>query len=140
MGNYDDIINLPHYVSRHHPQMSMHDRAAQFAPFAALTGHGESIAEAARMTERKMELDEYRKMKLDEKLFILRKCIKKTPEITIIYFCPDRKKDGGRYKTIQKRLKRILETERILVMEDGTEIKMDDIFEICCEQIMFSDE
>ena len=98
MGNYEDIINLTHHVSKKHPQMSMHDRAAQFAPFAALSGHSEAIAETARLTDRKIELDEYEKMNLDEKLIVLQEHIRETPEINVTYFCPDDNKDGGRYE------------------------------------------
>ncbi|MDY3919230.1 MAG: hypothetical protein SOZ59_09560 [Candidatus Limivivens sp.] len=140
MGNYDDIINLPHHVSRHHPQMSMHDRAAQFAPFAALTGHSEAIAETARLTERKVELDEYEKEKLDEKLLILQALGEELPEITVTYFCPDGKKEGGCYKTEKKVLRRISETRHTLVMEDGTEIRIDDILDLSCEQMIFFDQ
>ena len=136
MGNYEDIINLPHHVSKKHPQMSMHDRAAQFAPFAALSGHSEAIAETARLTDRKIELDEYEKMKLDEKLIVLQEHIRETPEINVTYFCPNDNKDGGRYETIKKTLKRINETEHVLHMEDGMEIKIDDIFDITCDRLL----
>lgn len=130
MGEYDDIINLPHHVSRKHPQMSIHDRAAQFAPFAALTGHGEAIAETARLTDRKIELDDYEKMKLDEKLLILQEHIMEMPEISVTYFCPDEKKEGGKYVTVTKALRKINEMERTLLMEDGMQIRIEDILEV----------
>ena len=130
MGEYDDIINLPHHVSRKHPQMSIHDRAAQFAPFAALTGHGEAIAETARLTDRKIELDDYEKMKLDEKLLILQEDIMEMPEISVTYFCPDEKKEGGKYVTVTKALRKINEMERTLLMEDGMQIRIEDILEV----------
>ena len=130
MGEYDDIINLPHHVSRKHPQMSIHDRAAQFAPFAALTGHGEAIAETARLTDRKIELDDYEKMKLDEKLLILQEHIMEMPEISVTYFCPDEKKEGGKYVTITKALRKINDMERTLLMEDGMQIRIEDILEV----------
>ena len=130
MGEYDDIINLPHHVSRKHPQMSIHDRAAQFAPFAALTGHGEAIAETARLTDRKIELDDYEKMKLDEKLLILQEHIMEMPEISVTYFCPDEKKEGGKYVTETKALRKINEMERTLLMEDGMQIRIEDILEV----------
>ncbi|MDY2593933.1 MAG: hypothetical protein SOW34_03305 [Oliverpabstia sp.] len=130
MGEYDDIINLPHHVSRKHPQMSIHDRAAQFAPFAALTGHGEAIAETARLTDRKIELDDYEKMKLDEKLLILQEHIMEMPEISVTYFCPDEKKEGGRYVTLTKALRKINVVERTLLMEDGMQIRIEDILEV----------
>ena len=130
MGEYDDIINLPHHVSRKHPQMSIHDRAAQFAPFAALTGHGEAIAETARLTDRKIELDDYERLKLDEKLLILQEHIMEMPEISVTYFCPDEKKEGGKYVTVTKALRKINEVERTLVMEDGMQIRIEDILEV----------
>ena len=130
MGEYDDIINMPHHVSRKHPQMSIHDRAAQFAPFAALTGHGEAIAETARLTGRKIELDDYEKMKLDEKLLILQEHIMEMPEISVTYFCQDEKKEGGKYVTVTKALRKINEVERTLVMEDGMQIRIEDILEV----------
>ena len=130
MGEYDDIINLPHHVSRKHPQMSIHDRAAQFAPFAALTGHGEAIAETARLTDLKIELDDYEKMKLDEKLLILQEHIMEMPEISVTYFCPDEKKKGGKYVTVTKTLRKINEMERTLLMEDGMQIRIEDILEV----------
>lgn len=136
MGNYEDIINLPHHVSNKHPQMSMRDRAAQFSPFAALSGHREAIAETARLTGRKMELDEYEKRKLDEKLIVLQDHISETPEISVTYFCPDENKDGGRYETVRKTLKRIDGTEHVLHMEDGMVIRMDDIFDITCDRLL----
>ena len=130
MGEYDDIINLPHHVSRKHPQMSIHDRAAQFAPFAALTGHGEAIAETARLTDRKIELDDYERLKLDEKLLILQEHIMEMPEISVTYFCPDEKKEGGKYVTVTKTLRKINEMERTLLMEDGMQIRIEDILEV----------
>ena len=130
MGEYDDIINLPHHVSRKHPQMSIHDRAAQFAPFAALTGHGEAIAETARLTDRKIELDDYEVLKLDEKLLILQEHIMEMPEISVTYFCPDEKKEGGKYVTVTKALRKINEMERTLLMEDGMQIRIEDILEV----------
>lgn len=130
MGEYADIINLPHHISRKHPQMSIHDRAAQFAPFAALTGHGEAIAETARLTDREIELDDYEKMKLNEKLLILKEHIMEMPEISVTYFCPDEKKEGGRYVTVRKALRKVNEVERTLLMEDGMQIRIEDILEV----------
>lgn len=130
MGKYEDMIYLEHHVSKKHPQMSIHDRAAQFSPFAALTGHGEAIAETARLTDRKIELDDYEKLKLDEKIYILQGRIKERPEVYITYFKPDAKKEGGRYLTVSKRLRKIDSVERVLVMEDETKIKMEDVLDI----------
>ena len=89
MESYEDILYLEHHVSKKHPQMSIYNRAAQFAPFAALSGHGEAIAETARLTEGKIELDDYEKLKLDEKLYILQERIAEVPEVCITYFRPD---------------------------------------------------
>ena len=95
MESYEDILYLEHHVSKKHPQMSIYNRAAQFAPFAALSGHGEAIAETARLTEGKIELDDYEKLKLDEKVYILQERIAEVPEVCITYFRPDTKKNGG---------------------------------------------
>ena len=128
--NYEDIINLPHPVSKRHKPMPVEDRAAQFAPFAALSGHGEAIAETARLTEGKIELDDYEKLKLDEKVYILQERIAEVPEVCITYFCPDEKKAGGTYLTISQGLKKICPQERLLVMADDTKIRMEDILEL----------
>ena len=100
MRDYEDMIDLPHHVSKNHPQMSMHDRAAQFAPFSALSGHSEAVAETARLTGRKIELDEYEKQRLDETLLALRAHIRERPEIEVTYFLSDENKEGGRYETV----------------------------------------
>lgn len=135
MGNYDDIINLPHHVSDHHPQMSAYDRAAQFSPFAALSGHGEAIAETARLTGRKIELDEYEKLKLDEIITLLKEHISEGPDVEVTYFCPDPKKDGGEYITKKGSLRKMRDIEHLLVLDDGTEIYMDNILYICSSYI-----
>lgn len=129
-GPYDDIIHLPHPTSTKHPRMPLSDRAAQFSPFAALTGHGAAIAETARLTDRRIELDEDTKAELDEKQKLLLALIAEQPEIAVTWFQPDEKKDGGQYVTTTERLKRIDETRRVLVMADQTAIPMDDILEI----------
>ena len=110
--------------------MPVEDRAAQFAPFAALSGHGEAIAETARLTEGKIELDDYEKLKLDEKLYILQERIAEVPTVCITYFRPDTKKNGGAYLTISQGLKKICPQERLLVMADDTKIRMEDILEL----------
>ena len=104
MTDYNDIIRLPHHVSQNHPQMSMHDRAAQFAPFAALTGYEAAVGETARLTAERGEL-----------------------EVTVEYFVPDDRKAGGAYVTVTGRVRHISVPERTLVMEDGTEIPLEDI-------------
>ena len=126
-GPYDDIINLPHPTSQRHPRMPIHDRAAIFSPFAALSGHGAAIAETARLTERRMELDEDTRAELDRKQAVLLEHIDEQPEITITWFQPDEKKDGGAYLTTTGRLKKLRELERLLVLADGTEIPLEDV-------------
>ena len=113
---YEDIINLPHHVSTKHPQMALSDRAAQFSPFAALTGHEDSIRETARRTEAFLELDEDKKEQLDEKM--------------VTYFVPDEKKAGGAYVTHRGRIRKIDTYLRRLLFEDGTEVHMQYIFEM----------
>ena len=129
-GPYDDMLNLPHPTSRRHSRMSRSDRAAQFAPFAALSGHGTAIAETARLTERRIELDEDVKAALDFKQQMLMDRIDEHPDVSVTWFQPDGIKDGGRYVTTTGRLKRIDEVERVLVMEDKTTVPLDDVISI----------
>lgn len=130
MGKYDDIINLPHHISVKHPRLSIEQRAAQFAPFAALTGYGDAIKETARITEDRIEIDDDEKIKLNNKLHELNNKISTKPKITITYFIPDKKKSGGEYKTVVENLKRIDEYKQILLLEDKTEIPISEIIEI----------
>lgn len=127
---YDDIINLPHHRSAAHPHMSAHDRAAQFSPFAALTGYDSAIAETARLTDTRIELDEYSKTDLNERLSIIQEEIDDEPEVTITYFQPDRQKSGGAYITVTGYVKKIEDYERTVVMQDATKIPIDDIIDI----------
>ncbi|HAT88636.1 MAG TPA: hypothetical protein DCS73_02550 [Roseburia sp.] len=127
---YDDIINLPHHVSAKHPQMGLLDRAAQFSPFAALTGHEDSIRETARRTEEFLELEEDKKEQLDEKIHVLQENLWKKPEIIVTYFVPDEKKDGGAYVTHRGRIRKIDTYRHRLLFEDGTDVGMQYIFEI----------
>lgn len=130
MNPYDDIINLPHHTSTSRPRMSAHDRAAQFSPFAALTGYDAAINETARLTDKRAELDEYSKADLNERLYIIQGQMDEQPEVSITYFQPDKKKSGGAYITATGCVKKIDEYERTLVMKDETKITIDDIFEI----------
>lgn len=133
MGKYDDIINLPHFVSKKYPQMSMRDRAAQFSPFAALTGYDAEIKETTRLTDRRIELDEDVLDKLNERLYILRKVLDDGSvysEVRITYFEKDLKKDGGKYITVSGRVRKIHEYRNIVIFEDGTEIPVHDISDI----------
>ena len=107
--------------------MSIQERAAQFSPFAALTGHAAAIAETARLTDRKMELDEDTRAELDRRQAILLEHISERPEVTITWFRPDERKEGGAYVTTTGRLKKIDQVERILVLMDGTNIPLEDV-------------
>ena len=127
---YEDILNLPHHVSKTRQQMSMLDRAAQFSPFAALTGYDDAIKETGRLTDEKIEMDEDRKAALDMKQAYLIEMIDEQPEISITYFLPDAKKSGGAYVTVTGNLKRFDEYERLLILTDGKKIPMDDIADI----------
>lgn len=118
---YDDIINLPHHVSERHPQMSMYNRAAQFAPFAALTGHNAAIKEAARLTEAEQELSESDAEVLNRKLAYLQSLDEK-PTISVTYFVPDDKKEGGSYHTATGIVKSVEPDKGVLQFEDGTGI------------------
>jgi hypothetical protein len=129
-GVYDDIIHLPHHVSAARPHMTAIDRAAQFSPFAALTGYDGAIKETARLTDERMELDDYIKDALSGRLQTIADCIKEHPEIAITYFQPDSRKDGGAYVTAIGTAKKIDEYERIVVLTDGTAIPMDEIVSI----------
>lgn len=127
---YDDIIHLPHHVSARHPQMSLMDRAAQFSPFAALTGYDSAIKETERLTEEWGELDESRKAMLDERLQIIRENFAGKPEIIFTYFQPDEKKSGGAYLTVTGKVKKINEYEHQIIMEDGTVLPIENLFSI----------
>ncbi len=124
------MINLPHPVSKVHPQMPMAERAAQFSPFAALTGYGDAVKETARLTDEKIELDEDAKEILDEKLKQIREQIEEHPEIEITYFQPDERKKGGSYISITGCIKKIDDRKMSVVMQDKTEISIKDIIEI----------
>lgn len=130
-----DIINLPHPTSAKHPRMPLSDRAAQFAPFAALSGHSAALVETARLTDQRMELDEDARAALDSKQQLLLERIKERPEITVTWFQPDAKKDGGRYIVSTGRLKRIHEADQVLILVDGLRIPIGDIVELESECI-----
>lgn len=123
---YDDIILLPHHVSRNHPQMPHRDRAAQFAPFAALTGYEASVGETARLSVERRELDAQEAAELNRRLTDLAARLKDRPEVTIEYFAPDDRKAGGAYVTVTGRMRHISVAKMTLVM-DGTEIPMEDV-------------
>lgn len=127
---YDDIINLPHHVSKIRPQMSMLDRAAQFSPFAALTGYDAAIKETGRLTDERIELDEEALTALDRKYQLLINALDDAPEVTITYFQPDERKDGGKYITATGAVKKVDDFERLITMQDGAKIPMDDVLSI----------
>lgn len=129
-GSYDDIIELPHHVSTRHPQMPLKDRAAQFSPFAALTGHEAAIQEAARLTQDFIELDEDRKEQLNEQFRMLEENQSRKPEIEVTYFQPDERKDGGTYVTVRGRVKRVDVYGRQICLADGRVLPMEHIYTI----------
>lgn len=135
---YDDIINLPHHVSKVHPQMTMYQRAAQFAPFAALTGHDAAIRETARLTDSQIELGDENNEILNRKLTILRDHLKDTPDVTITFFQPDEKKSGGSYETYTGNLRVIDDYEQNLIMSDGKRIPLHSVLDI--DSKLFDDE
>ena len=127
---YDDIINLPHHVSKKHPQMSLHDRAAQFSPFAALTGHKAAINETARLTDEKQILSEDVIAKLNDQLNLIKENIGTNQTVTITYFVPDDKKSGGAYISNTGVVKKIDEYNRTVIMTDKTVIPIEQISEM----------
>ena len=130
---YDDIIHLPHHVSQNHPQMPMLDRAAQFAPFAALTGYEAAVGETARLTAERRELDAQEAEELNHRFAALITHLPDRPEVTIEYFVPDDRKAGGAYVTVTGRVRHVSVPEQTLVMEDGTEIPLDEVVSLIGE-------
>jgi len=129
-GKYDEIMGLPHHVSKTRPQMPMSDRAAQFAPFAALTGYGAAIKETGRLTDERIELDVEALSALDMKYQLLMEALDEAPEVTITYFQPDERKAGGKYVSAVGAVKKIDDFERRITMRDGTRIPTDDVLSI----------
>ena len=130
MGKYDDIIGLPHHVSDRRVPMSMIDRAAQFSPFAALTGYEAAIAETGRLTEQRIELDESRRAELDERIRVIQENIRSQPEVTVTYFEPDQRKAGGSYVTITGCVWKVDGYRQAVVLADGMEIPFGEILGI----------
>lgn len=129
-GKYNDIIDLPHPTSQNHPRMSLYDRAAQFSPFAALTGHSAAIAETGRLTDRRVELDEYEMARVDAELQRLQELLPGGPTASITYFVPDERKNGGSYQTVTGEVKRIDAVTGVIQMTDRREIPIEDVFSI----------
>ena len=130
MKNYDDIINLPHHISATRPQMPMSDRAAQFAPFAALTGYDSAIKETGRLTDERIELDEEALTTLDMKYQLLMDALDDEPEVTITYFQPDERKAGGKYITATGTVKKVDTFGRRILLQDGTRIPLDSVYDL----------
>ena len=130
MGKYDDIINLPHPTSQKRPRMSVQDRAAQFSPFAALTGYDAAIRETARLTEERIELNEYEQAVLDQRIILLQEHLKDLPEVTITYFQPDERKEGGKYRSLTGAVKKIDPYEKQLVLADKSKIPIESILNL----------
>lgn len=127
-GPYDDIIGLPHPTSKRHPRMSMANRAAQFSPFAALTGYEDAVKETARLTDARAELTEEEKSALDAKLRLL--AGPAGGEVSLTCFQPDGRKDGGAYFTVTSAVKKIDGFAREVVLADGRRIPVDDIVDV----------
>lgn len=131
--NYEDIINLPHHVSKRHPQMSSESRAAQFAPFAALSGYADAVKETERLTDERIEIDNGLKLILNNKLQIILDNIKEQPEVTFIYFIYDDKKIGGKYTSITGKVKKIAINEQYVMLTNNTKIPIKEIININSE-------
>ena len=131
---YGDIIDMPHHQSDKRQHMSLHDRAAQFAPFAALRGYDDEIVETARTTDARMELSAEEIEELNDKLNNLIADIKQKPMVSITYFKPDDKKSGGAYTTVKGNLRRIDDVEKVLIFTDEKKIKINDVYDIMIEE------
>ena len=129
-NRYNEIINLPHHVSKTRPQMPMSDRAAQFAPFAALTGYDSAIKETGRLTDERIELDEEALTALDRKYQLLMDTLDDAPEVTIIYFQPDERKAGGQYVSATGTVKKVDTFGRRIILQDGTRIPLDSVYDL----------
>lgn len=127
---YDDIINMPHHESKMHPRMSAQNRAAQFAPFAALTGYDDELRETIRLTDKKIELEEEAKEEINRRLQEIKSKIHNYPNITFTYFIKDFKKDGGAYITTYGIVKKIDENRNVIILDNKEEIPINDILEI----------
>ena len=130
---YDDTIHLPHHISSTRPRMSAIDRAAQFSPFAALTGYDVSIKESARLTGERLELDDSQKEDIGDKLRFVMEQLDADTEIRITYFLPDTRKAGGEYVSVSGAVKKIDEYERMIIMSDGKQIPIDEVIDVDCD-------
>lgn len=128
LEKYKNIINMPHHISKNHPQMSIEARAAQFGSFDALTGYEDEVKEAGRVTEEKRELNEEKKKILNDKINYLKSHMNN--EVEIEYYIPDKYKNGGKYDKVKTRIKKINVYSRTLVLENKIDIKFENIVEI----------
>ena len=126
-GKYDDMLQLPHHVSASRKPMAITARAAQFAPFAALSGYDAEVQEAGRLTDRPIEPDEYEKEALNARLQLLARHFREEWVVSLVFFQPDERKAGGAYVTRTGTVKKLYETERLLTLTDGTVIPLDDL-------------
>lgn len=133
-GTYDDIIALPHPEPRTHPRMSLHDRAAQFSPFAALTGHSAAIAETGRLTASRITLDESEIARVDAALQRLRELLPQAPAVSITYFVPDERKAGGSYQTVTGTARRIDTVNGMILLTDQRAIPIPDILDVAIQK------
>lgn len=133
-GTYDDILALPHPEPRTHPRMSLHDRAAQFSPFAALTGHSAAIAETGRLTASRITLDESEIARVDAALQRLRELLPQAPAVSITYFVPDERKAGGSYQTVTGTARRIDTANGVLLLTDQRAIPIPDILDVAIQK------
>ena len=133
MSKYDDIINLPHPEPKNHQRMSLENRAAQFSPFAALTGHNEAIKETERLTDQKIELEEDAITDINRTLMWIKDNIKSNPEVIVTYFVPGYKKTGGKYITATVNIVKIDEINHTVITADGLKIAVHNIWEIAIE-------
>ena len=127
---YDDIINIPHHVSKKRPHMPVEDRAAQFAPFAALTGYGEAVKETARRTERRMEPDEDMLVFLNRRLEYIKEHLGENLKVSATYFVPDMQKEGGSYESFLGTVKKLDTFRHRLIFQEGREIPFEDLWEL----------
>ena len=136
-GKYDDIINMPHHISKKHPRMSLENRSAQFAPFAALTGYEDEVEETARLTDKRIEITDEMKTEINIKLKTIQEKIYTKPKVTITYFIPDSKKEGGSYKTVTSNVMKIDKYKQTIILKDKTEILINFITNINIEESVF---
>lgn len=136
ISRYADIINLPHHVSKKHPQMPTSDRAAQFSPFAALTGYDEAVKETAQHTESRVELSDDQKAIINDKIVKVKDNIARRIVIEITYFVADERKQGGFYITVKGTAEKVDEFKRIIFLEGEVSIPIDDILDISCDEIL----